>query len=49
MACLCDVLCSDVVLNLKDPRLFFAGCIGETRPSVRYLIREEKERFGERL
>ena len=33
---------SDVV-----PRLFFAKCIGDTRPSVRYLITEDKERFGE--
>ena len=31
---------SDVV-----PRLFFAG--GDTRPSVNYLMREEKQRFGE--
>ena len=31
------------------PRLFFAGCIDDTRPSVRYLMREEKERFREGL
>ena len=28
------------------PRLFFIGCIGETQPSVNYLMREKKERFG---
>ena len=27
------------------PRLFYAGCIGDTCPSVRYLMKEETERF----
>ena len=35
--------------KLKVPRLFFAGCIGDTSPSVRYLVREEKQKFGEGL
>ena len=30
-------------------RLFFAGCIGDTCSSVRYLMREEKERFARAL
>ena len=31
------------------PRLFFAGCIGDTCQSLKYLVREEKKRFGEGL
>ena len=31
---------NDVVVNSKVPRLFFAGCISDTRPSVRYLMTE---------
>ena len=38
---------SDVVVNKKVPRLFFVECIGQMRPDVRYLVRKEKERFGE--
>ena len=37
---------SDVVVNSKVPRLFFAECIGDT---FRYLMREEKERFRDGL
>ena len=35
---------SDVVVNLKVPRLFFTGGIGgcDKRSSVRYLMRKEK-------
>ena len=40
---------SDVVVHHKVPRLFFAGCISDTRTSVRYLMREEKERAAEGL
>ena len=40
---------SDVAVNLKVPRLFFAGCIGDMRPSVRYIMREKKEGFAEGL
>ena len=35
---------SDVTVNYKVPRLFFVACIGETHPSVRYLMKKEKER-----
>ena len=43
------ILYSDVVVNKKVPRLFFVEDIGDTRQSVRYRMREEKERFGEAL
>ena len=39
--------CSDVVVNYKVPRLFFSEDIGDTRQSVKYLMREEKVMFGE--
>ena len=38
--------CSEVVVNWKAARLL-VDRIGETCPSVRYIMREEKERFGE--
>ena len=40
---------SDVVVNYKVPRLFFAECIGDIHQSAKYLMKEEKERFGEGL
>ena len=45
----CSNISSDVVVNLKVPRVFFAECIFDKRPNVRYLMREEKERFGRLL
>ena len=41
------VMISDLVVNQKVLRLFIARYIGNTRPSLRYLMREETERFGE--
>ena len=43
------MIVSDTVVNWKAPRLFLAGDIGDTRPSVRYLMKVKKERFRERL
>ena len=36
---------SDVGVNYKVPRLFFARCICDTRPSVTYLMREKNKRL----
>ena len=41
------VMISDVVVNQKVPSLFIARCIGDMRPSLRYLMRAETERFGQ--
>ena len=49
------LLSSDVVVNQKVPRLFFAGNLCDTAftnavsVSVRSLMREEKGSFGEAL
>ena len=43
------IMFSDVVVPYKVPRLFFVVCIGDTHTSVRYLMREEKERAEEGL
>ena len=37
------LLCSDVVVNYKVPRLFFAECIGDAHPSLRYLMRGKQK------
>ena len=37
------------MVNYEASRLFFAGCIGDAHSSVRYLTREEKEKFVEGL
>ena len=37
------------MVNEKVPRLFFAGCISDTPPSVSYIMREKKERLEEDL
>ena len=43
------ILYSDVAVNKIVPRLFFVEDFGDTRLSVKYRMREEKERFGEAL